>query len=103
MGWVNPGGAGRMACQVCGGTGNVGDGDKSERASAMSSDMKGCIIGLVLGGILAFGGWTLGNSMGGQFATSFGKTKAQAEQICGIVGAIGGFLIGFGVSRVGRN
>lgn len=89
---------------MCRGTGMFTDGDKAAKASAMSSDAVGCVIGLVLGAALAFGGFKLGYQLGGSIGESAMGVKFTADsQIAkygSYIGAAAGFLLGFGLSRL---
>lgn len=103
-GFVNQAGVGKTACQVCRGTGQFTDRDKADRASAMSSDAVGCVIGLALGCLLAFGGYKLGYQVGGSFgASNLGVKFTPDSKIAlygSIIGAAAGFLLGFALSRL---
>ena len=106
-GSMNQAGVGRTVCQVCRGTGQFIDGDKANRASAMGSDAVGCVIGIVLGCLLAFGGYKLGYQLGGSFgASNLGVKFTPDSKIAlygSIIGAAGGFLLGFGLSRLRKS
>jgi len=104
---VNQPGVGKTACQVCRGTGRFVDSDKSDRASAISSDAVGCVVGIALGVLLAFGGYKLGYQVGGSFGESNMGVKFTPDSKIAfygsIIGAAGGFLLGFGLSRLRRS
>ena len=95
---------GRVVCQVCRGTGNVVDSDRAAISSAMGSDAIGCVVGLLLGALLAYGGYRLGYQLGGTFGANNLGVPFTPDSKIALYGSIGGgavgFLLGFGISRL---